>query len=255
MMSRTLTVAAVLAAIVMAATALGLAGRTLAASTNSVTVATGQQTGISVSGEGKVSVPPDMATINIGVETRAPNVEDARAQAAQAMDALIARLAAIGIDKKDIQTTSVNISPDYKPQPRPMADAPEIDGYRVNNMVQVKVRKLENVSKAIDEATSAAGNAVRVHGLSFGVENHDAAVRQARELAMKEAKAKADQLAQLSGVNVGKPISIQDGGISGPIVREGAAMARDMAASQAPTPIEPGQSTVTVHLNVVFAIE
>lgn len=257
-MSRTVTVAAVLAAILMAATAIGLASRTLAAGTSSVVVATGQQTGISVSGEGKVALAPDIATVNVGVETRAKTVEEARAQAAQAMDALIAKLGTLGIEKKDIRTQSVNINVDYRPQPpRPAIDAPQqIDGYRVSNMLQVTVRRLDNVSQVIDSAASAAGDAVRVHGVSFSVENHAEALRQARELAMKEARAKADQLAQLSNVSVGKPVSIQDGGVSGPVYREGIAIGGQMSKDAAMnTAIEPGQSTLQVHLNVVFAIE
>lgn len=255
-MSRTLTVAAVLVAIVMAATALGLAGRMLAAGSNSVVVATGQQTGISVSGEGKIALPPDIAMVNVGVETRAKTVEEARAQAAKAMDALIVRLTALGIDKKDIRTQSVNINTDYRPQlPRPVSDVPQIDGYRVSNMLQVTVRKLDNVSQVIDDAASAAGDAVRVHGVNFSVENHHDALRQARELAMKEARDKAEQLAKLSNVSVGKPVSIQDGGVRGPVY-QGGTMATSMPKDAAMnTAVEPGQTTLTVNLNIVFAIE
>lgn len=252
MLARALMISALIVAIVAAATAIGLAGRALAAPSNSVVVtAGGQPTGISVSGEGKVMLPPDVATLNLGVETRAKTVEEARAQAAQAMEALRSRLTALGIDKKDIRTQSVSITPDYRP--KSLNGDVQIDGYRVSNMVQVTVRRLDNVSKAIDGAAGAAGDAVRVHGVSFGVENPEEALRQAREQAMRDARAKAEQLARLSGVNVGRPISIQDGQVQGPIIPE--RMALGAAASDMATPIEPGQSTVRLVLNVVFAIE
>ncbi|MCX6022704.1 MAG: SIMPL domain-containing protein [Chloroflexi bacterium] len=253
--SRTLTVAALVIGALATATALGLATRAIAAPAQPVLITSGQQMGINVNGESKVTVTPDVANLTIGVENRSATVEEARNKAAEAMDALIKRLAALGIDKKDIKTQSLNISPEYKRQPTPTAEM-QIDGYRVSNMVQVKVRKLDTLSAVIDQSAGAAGDNVRLQGISFGVDDPAASLVKARELALKDAKAKADLLAKLSGVSVGKPVSIQDLGNSGPIIAQERMMANAPMASKAmDTPVEPGQTEIRVAVQVVYSIE
>lgn len=212
--------------------------------------------GISVSGEGTVSLPPDTATLSVGVETRVATVEEARSQAAAAMDALLARLNELGIEKKDIKTQWVNIGPEYRPRTGRSNWPEQIEAYRVSNLLSVTVADLDNVSRVIDGATDAAGDAVRLHGIEFKLKEPEAAVRQAQELAVKDARTKAEHLAALSGVTAGKPISIQESGGGHWPYDLGRVHAQAMMAEYAvPTPVEPGETTVTVNVEIMYAIE
>jgi uncharacterized protein YggE len=126
-----------------------------------------------------------------------------------------------------------------------------IRGYRVTNVLSVSVRKVDSAGKVIDDAVGAGGNNAIVQSISFTIEDTEALTQAAREDAMKEARAKAGQLANHAGVNVGKPISIIEGGAAIPYeVSPIAARAADTA-----TPIEPGQLQVVVSVTVLYAIE
>ena len=203
-----------LASIALAVIALvlgaGVANRGLVASAGQVVVSSNQPTGINVSGEGKVSVVPDIAAVTLSVEARAATIEAARDQAAQAMDAVMKSLAANGVEQKDIQTRSFNINPQWST--KTSGEPAQIVGYVVTNQVAVKIRQLRKVTATLDGAIAAGGNAIRMQCIQFTVDDStaQAAVKQARDAAVADAKAKADQLARLSGVHAGQPIQISD---------------------------------------------
>jgi uncharacterized protein len=207
--------------------------------------------GISVSGHGEFDAPPDTGFIDVGVQTSAGNVADAREQAATAAAAVIASLKTNGIDEKDIKTTNYNIQPQYDYNKN--GGTPTITGYTVTNTVQAKVRKLDSFSKVIDGATAAGGNSARVQQLRFGVEDDQKAKEQARANAVADAKAKAEQLAKLSGVSLGKVITINEvvGQPNQPIYDT----ARAQAAAGTPTPIQPGTSTITVDVSIRWSLQ
>lgn len=230
------------------------AGRGFAAGTATQVLPPGQQAGISVSGEGKVTVVPDVAVVSLSVEGRAPTVEAARDQAARAMDAMLASLASNGVDKKDVQTRSLNINPEWRN--KSPNEPPQIVGYMVNNQISVKIRQLGKVTTTLDGAIAAGGNAVRMQGIQFTIDNPDAALKQARDAAVADAKAKASQLARQAGVSLGRPSYIADqsaGGAPVPYL-EKAAMGRsaDLAMQ---TPVEPGTSELRVVVQITYTIE
>ncbi len=207
--------------------------------------------GITVSGHGEVQVPPDTAVFTVGVQVTATTVADARERAAKAADAVISSVKKNGVDEKDIRTTGLSIQPvfDYK-----NGTEPRITGYQVTNQVTVKVRKLDNVSKVVDDAAAAGGNDVRLQGISFVVDDDEKPIQQAREAAMKDAKAKADQLAKLGGVELGDPLTIAEsqGSVFPPEASRAAAATGALDTS---TPIQPGTNTVSVDVNVRWQIK
>lgn len=216
--------------------------------------------GIHVIGAGVVTVSPDLATLHMGVEARADTVEEARSEAASAMDAVKAALEAYGIAETDIQTRHFSIHPEYVW--RDMTDRERghyreqvLVGYRVTNTVEVKVRHLDQVGEIIDDAARAGGDAIRVNHVSFTVEDPAQYERQAREAAVKEARAKAQDMASWAGESLGSLMQLEEAGAPSPVRVDMAAerfLAEDAAAPA--TPISPGELEVRVTVRGVWAI-
>ena len=202
---------------------------------------------ISVNGTGEVLAEPDIASVSTGVEVQAASVAEARAGAADATGAVIAALVAHGIEETDIRTVNFSIYPmyDYRDE------TPRISGYVVSNAIEVTVRDIEGIGELIDAVAAAGGDAIRFNGISFGHENPEALTEQARELAMADARAKAEQLAELTGVTLGEPISIVETSWAAPfpVPAARAEIAFDMAAT-----IQPGTSGVSVTVQATWAI-
>jgi uncharacterized protein YggE len=206
--------------------------------------------GITVTGRGEVQIPPDIGFVTVGIQSTAATVAEARDQAATAATAVIDALKAQDIEAADIQTVGLSISPVYEYRTN---ENPRITGYMVTNTVVAKVRDLETMSAVIDEAVVAGGDDSRLQGISFGIDDETEAKEQAREAAMADAKAKAEQLARLGEVTLGAPVTISEGSI---IISDGAREQADsIAGSGVATPIEVGTNTVTVDVSVRYAVE
>lgn len=207
-----------------------------------------ETSGVTVSGHGEVDVPPDIGFVTVGVQSTAPTVAAARDAAAEAADALVSSLKKNGIAEKDIQTTGLSIQPNYDYS----KSTPRLTGYTVTNTVTAKVRKIDTMSKVVDEAVAAGGDSVRLQGVSFGVEDSDKAKQDAREKAMADAKSKAEALARLGDVKLGKPVTIAEtqGGSTYPVARDA-----DQAGGGVSTPIQTGTNRVSVDVAVRWAIE
>jgi uncharacterized protein YggE len=206
----------------------------------------GRMTGISVSGQGKASGVPDLATVTLGVEAVRDTVQAAREDAAAGMNQIIALLRDRGIEERDIQTSSFNIYPRYD------RDGQTITGFHVSNQVTVKIRDLNTVGSIIDEVVAAGGNLTRFQGVSFSIEDPKPLEEQARAAAVADLTAKANQLADLTGVELGNLVSISEsGGFPQPVAVERAFFAADMASQ---TPIVPGEVDVMITLQATFAI-
>lgn len=209
-----------------------------------------QAPAIAVSGHGEIEVPSDVGYIDVGVSVQDKTVAAARDRAAAAADAVISSVKKNGVEQSDIKTLNFNIYPQYESRPN---TTPTIVGYTVTNTVQVKVKKLADFSKIVDDAAKAGGNDARINGIRFGVDDNAKAIQQARERAMADAKQKAEQLAKLGGVNLGKPITINETQSTQPPVIKAAA-AGSAQRSDVATPIEPGTGTVSVELSVTWSI-
>lgn len=206
---------------------------------------------VHVTGSGSVVGEPDIATLNLGVSVEKASVEEAREAAASAMTAVIESLEVNNVAEKDIQTENFSIHPqyDYTDNGRVLR------GYRVNNTVSAKVRELESLSDIIDDAAAAGGDIVIVNAIQFMIEDATALQTQARALAVKNAEAKAQTLAEASGVTLGKPVTItetQSGG--GPRIAFAESAAFDNSARSS-TPVQAGELAVTVNVTIVYEIK
>ncbi len=213
-----------------------------------------QATGIQVTGQGEVKVKPDVALINLGVEAQAKTAAEARSQAAQAMSQVLEALRSSGVAEKDIRTYQFTIQPvrEYDRE----AKREILLGFRVTNLVTAKVREMDEVGGILDAVVEAGGDFIRVQGISFQVENPKPFYAQARKEAMAEAMAKAQELAQLAGVKLGKPTYISESTgyyYPRPITYFEAGGAPVPAPT--PTPISPGEQTISLTVQVTFAIE
>jgi len=210
-----------------------------------------QQEGIWVSGQGKVSVVPDVATLSLGIEAQSDSVAVAQSQAAEAMDGVRTALTANGVADKDIQTQYFNI---YKVTRWDENKGQEVViGYRVTNMVVAKVRDMDRVGTIIDAVAKAGGDLTRINNVSFSVDDPSAYHEEARAKAMADAAAKAGQLAELAGVTLGKPTYISESTyVPGPVYRD--AYPEMAAAPAVETSISPGELDISLTVQVVYAV-
>lgn len=204
---------------------------------------------ITVVGQGQVTVEPDIATAQIGVEVVAPTVKEATEKNRAQMQAVLKALKDAGVAETDIQTSNYSIHYDRQPMLGSMEATPS-GQYRVSNMVQVRIRNLNAVGNVLDAAVEAGANTI--WGVSFGIEDTSEAESAARAKAMDNARAKAAELARLANVEVGEVVSISEV-VAGPYPVAVASMAveRGFAGS----PISPGELTFQTQLQVVFAIQ
>ncbi|MBE0415609.1 MAG: SIMPL domain-containing protein [Dehalococcoidia bacterium] len=210
-----------------------------------------QWSGIWVSGEGKITVVPDVAILTIGVEAQASTVQEAIDEAAVAMDQVIATLRANGVAEKDIETQWFNIYP-----VRSWIDGGYelLLGYRVTNMVTANIRDVEATGRIIDAVAQAGEDFIQIQGVSFTVDDPSQYYAEARAEAVADAKARAQQLADLAGVQLGKPFYISESGGFVPIYCD-YRIAMSEGGLVPPTPISPGETEITLTVQMAFAIQ
>ncbi len=205
-------------------------------------------TGISVTGTGKVNVKPDIAISTIGIQVTGSSLSDAQSQANSKMSAVIDKIKSMGVADKDIQTTNYSVQP-ITNQPKSGDETPTITGYRISNQVSVTVRKVENLGKILDAAVAAGAN--NIYGISFSVSDPTTYEQQARAAAMKDAIDKATELAKAGGITLGKIVSISETtSAPSPVFR--AALASSAAGS---VPVETGETQISISVDVRFAIQ
>jgi uncharacterized protein YggE len=203
---------------------------------------------LNVSADAKANVTPDMATINAGVVTDGATAEAAMAANATRMNAVMAALKRAGIADKDIQTSSINLNPQYRYNNN---EPPKLTGYQAQNTVTVKVRNLKSIRKAIDSIVSNGSN--QINGISFGVDDPDPVLDQARKDAMKKARARADLYAQAAGLKVARIVSISENSYAPPPYPI-PMMAREAFAATDATPVAPGEVNLSITVNVTYEL-
>jgi uncharacterized protein YggE len=205
--------------------------------------------GISVVGQGIVQAQPDTARITLGVDLTEQSLAQAQGEAAQRMDAVVAKLKANGIADTDIRTVSYNVTPQFD-QTNNQNQA-QLRGYEVQNLVEVRTTNVPGLGALIDDAVGAG--ATRVYGIAFEASDMDGLKSQARDQAMTNAQAKAQQLARDAGVTLGRVIAVNesDAGVTPVQVAPRAAA----PAAAVTTPIQPGQLQISTMVTVVYAIQ
>lgn len=203
---------------------------------------------VTVTGQGQVQVQPDIATARLGVQTEADTAEDALNENNVRMQDLISATLESGVAKEDIQTQVLRLQPIYE-QPSGDQQQPTLTGYRATNTVQITVRDLANMGVVLDGAVEAGGNTI--DSIQFKLSDPEEAARQAREAAMNDATAKAEQLTSLAGAQLGEVLTIDEQGSSPPpvVLAEPAA-----APAESTVPVQAGSQTVEANVTVSWQI-
>jgi uncharacterized protein YggE len=204
---------------------------------------------VSVVGQGIVLAQPTTARITLGVEIFDASLATAQSTASQRMAAVMDQLKAAGIPEADIRTTSYNVNPQYDTRD---GNQSVLRGYQVQNLVDVKSTTVGSLGPLIDAAITAG--ATRVYGIRFEASNMDELKAQARDQAMQNARAKAEQLARDAGVGLGRPLSIDESDTDG-VTPQRAQVQPLAAAPAAQTPIQPGELQVQTTVRVVWSLQ
>lgn len=208
---------------------------------------------ITVMGLGSASGAPDIANLEIGVETTNSDLATAYAQTNERIDAVIRALVEAGVAREDIRTVGLNVYQDRYggPNPQMSENGEPTPVYIVSNNIRVTVRDIANVPTVLNAAIDAGAN--NIYGLNFGIEDTDALASEARAAALQDARQKAQELAGLAEVELGGIVSIVEttGGFDpyNQFAMESAGLGGGGGAS-----VEPGQLSVNVQLQVTFRI-
>lgn len=206
---------------------------------------------LSVSGNGQAFLAPDIAYIYVGVHTEKPTAADAVAENTTQTQTVIQAIKDFGIDEKDIRTTNFSIYPQDKYDPQSGQPTGQ-KTYVVDNTVYITVRDLKKLGDLLDTVVQAGANTV--NSVQFDVANKAEALKQARADAVKDAEAQAKELAAAAGLSIGEIQSI--GFIDNqPIVFDGKGGGGGAVAQAASVPIQPGQLSFTVTVNVTYALK
>ncbi len=203
---------------------------------------------VTVPGIGRVFAEPDMATVRLGVSVIGESAGSARSSAAKTMQAVLGAIDELGIARRDVRTELVSLNPvlDYQ------ADGgPRVTGYQLSNSVTITLRDLARVGELIDAALGAGASTL--DSLEFALADPEPVQKQARSLALDDARARAATLAKGAEATLGQVLSVVEGEpASGPIPYAGRAMA--LKAEDASTPVEGGTREISVSVIVTFAI-
>jgi uncharacterized protein len=206
---------------------------------------------VSVSGHGSVNVPPDTASVSIGVDVIKPTLGEAQEQATTQATAMIDALKEAGIADEDIQTDyySVNILRDYSEN----GDPTQITGFEIINQLRVTVRETDQLGELLDAAVNAGANSI--YGVTFYVDDQTEAASDARTEAVEDARAKAEELATAAGMTLGPVVAISEG--TSPLISPVYNMGRGggMGMAEAAAPVEPGSTTVAVDVIMTFELQ
>ena len=204
---------------------------------------------LSVSAQADASRVPDVASLSTGVVSQAADANAALRANAEQMTKVMAAIKAAGIAEKDIQTSGINVSPQYK-----YADnqPPKITGYEASNTVSIKVREIGKLDKVLDVLVASGAN--QVNGPSFEIDEPEAVYDEARRAALDKAQKRAEMYAKSLDLKVKRIVSISEGAgfqPPRPMMMMAKAEAYDRAAS---APVSPGETKLTANLDVVFEL-
>ena len=220
-----------------------------------------QQFGIWVTGAGSVSIEPDMVVLNISIEAQKESVSQAQTSVNEAMIAVLKELQRSRIANKDLQTSHFRIQPSYIYEPVEIKGEPQyhlpqrqiLIGYVVDQGLTIKVRLLDRLGNLIDNITNIAGNLIQVDSIRFDIDDRNAQQVSARTLALEDAAAKAQQIADVMGVTLGSVVYVADLNTVEP-KREMTSMLRSYGEMDVGTSIMTGELDIHVTLQVVFDI-
>lgn len=224
---------------------------------------------ITMTGEGKAYIKPDIATVSFGVTTQELKSQDAVNKNNEKMNVVIGAIKSLGVADKDIQTTLYNLTPVYEygyssmmgasapssmMYPTPVRTDKVFKGYSLQQQVTVKIRNFDNISAILSAATG--NGSTNVGDLQFTVDDPEMARAQARAKAIDQAKEKMEILARQSGLHVGKLVNVYEGYNSypQPMYAAGSAM-KDTAVSNVAPQIQTGQMEVSSSVTLTYQVK
>jgi uncharacterized protein len=207
---------------------------------------------MNVNGTGMVMLTPDIAYINIGVHTELPTAAEAVSSNTTQTQQVVDAIKSMGVDAKDIRTTNFSIYANT--QTDPQSGARTGTTYVVDNTVYVTVRKLDTLGDLLDASIKAGANSI--NSIQFDVQDKTAAIKQARDAAVKDARTQAEELASASGVTLGdlQTVSFYDS-VPTPMADSFGKGGGAVMSAAAAVPVSAGQLTITVTVNMVYEIK
>jgi len=205
-------------------------------------IQTTKNTLFSATGQGSATAVPDTADISFGITKQAPTVADAQNSANSVVNQIVRDLTNLGIQQKDIKTTNYSVSPNY-------LVGQTVNGYTVQEQVELKVKPIEKANQVVDIATKDGANLVG--GVNFVLDDatQKNLEQQARIDAVKQAKDKAESLANAAGIRLGRIVDVQESGNPQPIRFQAQAAP---SADNTKTELNPGENTVTVSVTLSY---
>jgi uncharacterized protein YggE len=207
-------------------------------------------TRLDISATGSVSRVPDLAIISAGVVTKSPTASGAIADNAARMERVRAALKRAGIADRDIQTSSINLNPDYRYDNN---QPPVLTGYQASNSVSIRFRDIRNSGKILDALVTQGAN--QINGPSLTIDKPEAAYDEARTKALAAGRARADLYARSLGMRVTRLLSVSEGGTNMPRPPYPMAMMAQAERSDAKTAIEPGSQDLEITLGMSFELQ
>lgn len=198
-----------------------------------------------VQGSGEATEVPNTATVSFGISQQAQSVTSAQEKVNQTAKRLVDALKEIGVGKKNIKTTNYSAYPNQDFQ-----EGNRITGYTVSQNFEVKVKPIDKLNQAIDAATQSGANMVGGISLELDEQTQKRVEEKARREAVKNAKEKAENLAKIAGMRLGRIIDVQENFGEPPIVLRG--MAEKQVGGEGETSISPGQNTIRITITLSY---
>jgi len=205
----------------------------------------------SVTGKSELTVTPDQLSVNVGIESTADTVVEAKDNVNNINDAILNSMLELGVEKEDIKTTNFSVRPnhDYRSEENNITD------YTVTSSMTIKTQELDTLNQIIDSATANGAN--RISGVSFTIspEKEQDLLKEARKIAIDDAKRNAEELAHLSGMKLGKVVNVVENSPYRPVPMaydEMMPMAAGMAEDSVKTNVQPGESSYSYEVSVSY---
>ena len=207
-------------------------------------------TRLDINATGEVSRVPDVAIISAGVVSRSPTATAALQDTANRMDRVLGALKRAGVAERDIQTSSVNLSAEYR---YPENQAPQLVGYSATNSVTIRFRDIRSSGKILDALVGEGAN--QISGPNLVVDKPEAALDEARAKAIAIGRARADLYARSLNMRVVRVVAVNESGGGYPVPPPMPMYARAEVAQAADTRIVPGEQKLQVNLNMTFELQ
>jgi hypothetical protein len=207
-------------------------------------------TRLDVTASGEVTRVPDVAVISAGVLTRQQTASSAIQENSSRMERVLSALRRAGVADRDVQTSSLSLSPEYRYQEN---QPPQLVGYTASNQVSIRFRDIRNSGKILDALVAEGAN--QINGPSLTIDKPEAALDEARQQAIANGRVRAELYARALGKRVARVVSVSEGGGGYPVPPPMPVMMEARMAGQADTKVVPGEQKLQVSVSMVFDLQ